>query len=312
MKCIKFILVIALGLSNSLFAQDSTFVARDLKVTSLIEGTLFSPISSEEKVPLVIIIQGSGPTDRDGNQNMLKNNSLLFLAEALSENNIASFRFDKRIVSLLRRNMLKEEDLSFEDFIDDAIAITNYFKEADAFSKIYIAGHSQGSLIGMIAANGRVDGFISLAGAGQSIDNVIIDQLALQMPGLVENAQTAFNEMRTNGSTSNYSMGLASIFRPAIQPFMLSWMKYDPKVELSKLEIPVLIINGTKDFQVSVSEAELLKEAKPDATYVIIENMNHILKEIFGNDLENSKSYNDYKMPLHPDLIGHIVTFIKQ
>ena len=89
-------------------------------------------------------------------------------------------------------------------------------------------------------------------------------------------------------------------------------MQYDPKVEITKLNIPVLIINGDKDIQVQVSEAELLKNAKPDATYVIIENMNHVLKEIKGNDLENSKSYNIYNLPVAPKLISIISDFIKK
>src|SRR5690606_8735868 len=106
--------------------------------------------------------------------------------------------------------------------------------------------------------------------------------------------------------------GIASIFRKEIQPFILTWMQFDPKVELAKLEIPVLIINGDKDIQVHVSEAELLKAAKPDAEYKIIAGMNHIFKKIEGNDLENSESYNNYNLPVMPELITTIADFIKK
>ncbi len=308
MKKIAFLILL-----NTLFIQAQTIKedARDISVSPLIDGTILTP-KSEEKIPLVIIIGGSGPTDRNGNQQMMENNSLRFLAEGLYKNNIASFRYDKRIVKQMKNKTISEESFRFDYFIKDAVDVFNYFKKADAFSKIYILGHSQGSLVGMVAAQQGADGFISIAGAGQPIDEVIVDQLQNQAPGLTENARTAFAEMKQNGTTSNYSPGLASIFRPSIQPFINSWMKYNPQEEISKLNVPVFIINGDKDLQVQVSEAAKLQEAKVDAQFLIVPKMNHVLKEIEGNDMENQKSYNDYKMPVAPVLIEEIVRFIEE
>ena len=110
----------------------------------------------------------------------------------------------------------------------------------------------------MIAAQDRADGFISIAGAGQQIDDVIVAQLEKQAPGLKENARQAFDDLRVNGVAINYSPGLASIFRSDIQPFIRSWMQFDPQTEIAKLSVPVLIINGDKDLQVQVSEGDLL------------------------------------------------------
>ncbi len=306
----KFILFFLL-LFGICSAQDVLIISEEKNITPLIDGTLIIPETSD-KLPLVIIIQGSGPIDRNGNQFMQKNNSLRFLAEGLYTNGIASFRYDKRIVKLLSRGTLIEKDIKFGDYIADAISIIDYFKEDERFSKIIIIGHSQGSLVGMIAAQGRADEFISLAGAGQEIDNVILDQLAIQIPGLKDNARQAFDDLRVNGVTINYSPGLASIFRPAIQQFLLEWMQYNPQVEIVKLDMPVLIINGDRDIQVEVSEAEKLKAAKPDAQYVIIPFMNHIFKKIKGDDLVNSKSYNEYNRPVMPELIEIISGFIQQ
>lgn len=306
----KFILFFLL-LFGICSAQDVIIISEEKNITPLIDGTLIIPETSD-KLPLVIIIQGSGPIDRNGNQFMQKNNSLRFLAEGLYTNGIASFRYDKRIVKLLSRGTLIEKDIKFGDYIADAISIIDYFKEDERFSKIIIIGHSQGSLVGMIAAQGRADEFISLAGAGQEIDNVILDQLAIQIPGLKDNARQAFDDLRVNGVTINYSPGLASIFRPAIQQFLLEWMQYNPQVEIVKLDMPVLIINGDRDIQVEVSEAEKLKAAKPDAQYVIIPFMNHIFKKIKGDDLVNSKSYNEYNRPVMPELIEIISGFIQQ
>ena len=287
------------------------FISEEIAVTPLIEGTLLLPETSEKK-PLVIIIAGSGPTDRNGNQNMMKNNSLKFLAEELYNKGIATYRYDKRILKIMKSGTIDEKKIKFDDFIDDAIAVTDYFQNDTRFKKIFILGHSQGSLVGMIAAKDKADGFISIAGAGQEIDDVIVDQLSKQAPGLVENARKSFDDLRVNGVAQNYSPGLASIFRPQIQPFIYNWMQYNPQEELDKLSIPVLIINGDKDLQVQVSEAEKLQAVKPDAMYKVIPKMNHVLKEIEGNDLENSKSYNQYNLPVSKELITTITQFIEE
>jgi len=307
----RYSLLIFLFLFGTATSQNNTFHAEDLSITPLIEGTLIVP-QTDEKPPLAILIGGSGPTDRNGNQQMMVNNSLRFLAEGLYKKNIASFRYDKRIVKQMKQHTLVERNVQFDDFIHDAVAVLEYFKNDERFSKIYIIGHSQGSLVGMVAAQNGADGFVSIAGAGQEIDDVIIAQLTKQAPGLVDSARNAFDDLRSNGVAYNYSEGIASIFRKEIQPFILTWMQFDPKVELAKLEIPVLIINGDKDIQVHVSEAELLKAAKPDAEYKIIAGMNHIFKKIEGNDLENSESYNNYNLPVMPELITTIADFIKK
>ena len=292
-------------------AQEVAYNQIEMSINPSIKGSLMMP-SDNGASPLVILIAGSGPTDRNGNQNMMKNNSLRFLAEGLYQNGISTFRYDKRIVLQLQNRTLNEEQIRFDDFIEDAIAVVDHFKDDERFSAIYVAGHSQGSLVGMVAAQNRANGFISIAGAGQEIDDVIVDQLQKQAPGLVDNARQSFDDLRVNGVAQNYSPGLASIFRPAIQPFILTWMQYDPKAEITKLNIPVLIINGGKDLQVQESEAQALHEAKPDAQLVIIPKMNHIFKEIEGDDLENSKSYNEYNRPVIPELIETVAAFVKK
>ncbi|MBL4663455.1 MAG: alpha/beta hydrolase [Flavobacteriaceae bacterium] len=305
----SFVCILFLVATTLSFAQKTKTTARDISISAFVDGTILLP-EGIEKPPIAIIIGGSGPTDRNGNQQMINNNSLKFLAEGLTNQGIATFRYDKRILKQMKNRTLTEEEISFEDFIEDATKVVNYFKRSNAFAKIYVIGHSQGSLVGMVAAQNGVDGFVSLAGAGQTIDNVIVDQLEQQAPGLKDNARQAFDDMRTNGFAIDYSPGLASIFRKQIQPFMLTWMKYDPKSEINKLDIPILIINGDRDLQVQVSEAQKLKVAKSDAQLNIIPGMNHILKEITGDDIENSKSYNEPKHPVMPELIDLIGAFI--
>jgi len=300
------ILVLCYGITSG---QNNKFNSMNFSVSPFVDGTLLRPESSE-KIPLVIIIGDSGPADRNGNQQMMENNSIRYLAESLYIENIASFRYDKRIIKQMKERLLSEKDIRFDEFITDAVATINFFKKGKEFSKIYIIGHGQGSLVGMVAAQDLADGFISLGGAGQAIDDVIVAQLVAQAPGLEENARQAFDDLRVTGVAVNYSPGLASIFRKDIQPFIRSWMRFDPKVEITKLNIPILIINGDKDLQVQLSEAELLHKALPSAQYEIIPNMNHVLKKIEGNDMENSKSYNQYNLPIMPELVEIISLFI--
>ncbi|WP_370227322.1 alpha/beta hydrolase [Mesoflavibacter sp.] len=303
------VLFISLCFSSTLIAQESSFTKQDISVNKHIDGTLLSP-NNVKKPNLAIIIAGSGPTDRDGNQNFLKNNSLKKLAVNLTNNNIATYRYDKRIVKQLKSNNL-DKNIIFDHFVTDAKSVIDYFKSTKNFNKIYVIGHSQGSLVGMLAAKDRADGFISLAGAGQSIDQVIIEQVNKTAPNFTEDTKRIFKTLKEGKTTTDYPMALSSIFNIEIQKFMINWMKYNPTEVLSTLNIPILVINGTKDLQVSETEAKLLKEANKDATLKIIENMNHVLVTIEGDDLENSKSYAETQRPIAEGLIDTITNFIK-
>ncbi len=304
------LIILAILIFNLSFAQSDSIVENEVSVNKFIDGTLTTPVSVDHP-DLVIFIQGSGPTDRNGNGFMMKNDGSKLIAKELAKNGIASYRFDKRIFKM-NKFKIREEELSFEDFVKDVSDILDYFKSEQAYGNIIIAGHSEGSLIGMLAAKDKADAFISFAGPARSIDKIIVDQLAKQSEGLAENAENAFQEIKENGKTSNYNPLLQSIFRPSVQPYMRSWMKYNPTEEISKLEIPILIINGSLDIQVDTTEAELLKEANPEAELVILDKMNHVFRKIEGDDLENTKAYNEPNRPLHPELISVLVNFIKK
>lgn len=88
-------------------------------------------------------------------------------------------------------------------------------------------------------------------------------------------------------------------------------MAFNPSEEITKLDIPVLVLNGSFDLQVDVKDAEILKDANPNAELVVLENMNHIFRKIEGENLENTKSYNEPGRELHPELIPALVEFIQ-
>ena len=308
----KLFYVLLLIASTTAFSQNTSgFTTENIAVNSLLNGTLYAPIRQNNTTNLVLLIAGSGPTNRDGNQIGLTNNSLKLLAESLVKNGIAVYSYDKRIFAQMAAGKLDEASLSFDNFIDDAKAVVLYFKNQKKYHSITIAGHSEGALIGMVAANGNADAYISIAGAGRPIDEVLLEQIGKQAPFLKEEVEKNLATLKSGNTFELKNQMLASLFRASVQPYMISWIKYHPQNEIKKLQIPSLLINGDKDIQVSVQDAQLLQQAKPDAQLQIIPNMNHIFKAIKGDDTENKASYTNPELPICPELTSIITTFIR-
>ena len=280
--------------------------------TGDIKGSLLVP-SNSEKASVVLIISGSGPTDRNGNNPNMTNNSLMMLANELKKNGIASLRFDKRGIGESTSSGMQESDLRFENYVNDVKGWVDLLKESNKFSKIIVLGHSEGSLIGMIASQkAEVEKFISVAGAGNSAGDIIREQLKAQ-PAFVLNQSLPIIEKLENGEREeNVPQMLYALFRPSVQPYMISWFKYDPQIEIAKLNKPVLIVQGTTDIQVSVLDADKLASANNKAQKQIIEGMNHILKEAEMDRLKNIQTYSMPDLPLKKPLIEIIVKFIEE
>ncbi len=286
-----------------LFATIFTLAQEEIIVletpTGNIEGTLLVP--SKENVPLVLIIAGSGPTDRDGNSGSLKNNSLKMLAQGLYDNNIASFRFDKRGIAKSAKAMTSEEDLRFEHYIQDVQQWHSLLKDDSRFSSFIILGHSEGSLIGMIASQTVIpDKFISLAGPGVSMQATIRRQLVDQPPYVLSMSLPIIEELEKGKTVDSVAPLLNMLFRPSVQPYLISCFKYDPAIEISKVKCPVLIIQGTTDIQIQVEDAKKLAAANSNSELVIIE----------GNRFLNMRTYGDPNLELKQGLIESITSFI--
>lgn len=308
----KIVISLFLIVSTPSFSQvTAAFTKENITVNSLLNGSLYTPNQQNKKLNLVILIAGSGPTDRDGNQMGLVNNSLKLLAEALANNGIAVYSYDKRIFAQMASGKLDESSLSFDNFIDDAKAVIQYFKNQKKYHSITVAGHSEGALIGMVATNGNADGYISIAGAGRPIDEVLLEQIEKQAPFLKEEVQKNLETLKNGTTFELKNQMLASLFRASVQPYMISWIKYNPQTEIKKLQIPTLLINGDKDIQVSVQDAQLLQQAKLNAQLHIIQNMNHVFKEIKGDDAENKAAYTNPDLPISIELSSIITTFIR-
>jgi pimeloyl-ACP methyl ester carboxylesterase len=308
----KIFTIVLVLLSAVMISQEKlAFTKENIAINPLLNGTLYSPTKQNKTTNLVILIAGSGPTDRNGNQMGMTNNSLKLLAEALANNSIAVYSYDKRIFAQMASGKLDEASLTFDNFIDDAKAVILYFKNQKKYHSITIAGHSEGALIGMVAADGNADAYISLAGAGRSIDEVIIEQIGKQAPFLKEEVEKNLTTLKSGNTFELKNQMLASLFRASVQPYMISWIKYHPQNEIKKMQIPTLLINGDKDIQVSVQDAQLLQQAKPDVQLHIIPNMNHLFKVIKGDDTENKASYTNPELPISTELTSIITTFIR-
>ncbi len=308
MKNLKLSIFLIFLVNSIALTQETNFYEEEISIDKFTDGTLTLP-SDVENPSLMIFIQGSGLTNRDGNQSGMQSDFAKKMAHQLAGYEIASFRFDKRS---LKAQELSLESIIFADFITDVENILRYFKKENKFRNYIIAGHSQGSLIGMIAAKEHADAFISLAGAGESIDRILVEQLTKQLPQFKAELQRSFDEIKKMGSTKEYPEIFSNMFNPSAQKFLASWIKYNPSAEIAKLEIPVLIINGTRDLQIHEKQAEMLHKAAKNSEFVLLEDMNHVFREIKAEEKDlNFASYNNAEKLLHPELIPVLNDFIK-
>ncbi|QLE87859.1 alpha/beta hydrolase [Shewanella sp. Scap07] len=299
-----------------LFAAFNSFATPIEKVLSIetgtgkLEGTLLTDDLKDSKI-VALIIAGSGPTNRDGNNPTMINNSLKMLADELSKIGISSLRYDKRGIGKSKNAGLNESELRFENYINDASSWIEHLNNLKIFNKVVVIGHSEGSLIGMVASQQEnVDKFISIAGTGQPIDQTIREQLKGQSPVVVEQSTLILDKLLQGETVENVPPFLNSLFRPSVQPYMISWFKYDPQKEIAKLNKPVLIVQGSTDIQVSSMDADKLATANKMADKVVIQKMNHIFKEATLDRQSNFQTYNQPELPIKPELVKVIGEFV--
>jgi pimeloyl-ACP methyl ester carboxylesterase len=278
-----------------------------------LHGTLEVP-SGEPPCPAAVIISGSGPTDRDGNNPLTrgKNNSLKLLAESLASNGIASLRYDKRGVGASAPAMTKEEDLRFETYIDDAVMWGKELQRDKRFTYVAIIGHSEGSLIGLAACQKMgAKAFVSIAGTGIPASELLLSQLKPKLPiDLFDDAETIIDSLNHGKMVDPVPPTLNPLFRKSVQPYLISWFRYDPAKEIAKLKIPILIMHGSTDIQMDLDNARVLAKSNRLAKLVTINGMNHILKKVSGNLQKQISSYGDPSLPIAEELVEEITAFM--
>lgn len=281
--------------------------------TGTLYGSLVLP-KSDKPVPVVLIIAGSGPTDRNGNNTQGgRNDSLKKLAWRLAQNNIASVRFDKRGIAQSQPAAPDERTLNLDQYVTDAVAWGNLLKADPRFADVFVLGHSEGALIASLAAPAMdAAGVISIAGTARPVGQVLREQLQRNNmpPGLLQRSVELIHTLESGRTDDNVPEALQVIFRPSVQPYLISLLRYDPAKAFAGLKMPALIIQGTHDIQVDVNDARLLKAAKPDADLALIEGMNHVMRIVPMDMKRQVQSYNDPNQRLSSELGDRIVRFI--
>lgn len=310
--------LLVLGACFTIVAQDMQTPAKLKKEGLYIQrpegkvyGSLVYP-DSKQAVPLVIIISGSGPTDRDGNSGeAFTNNSLKKLAGALGNQGIASFRYDKKGIGASREISKDLSDVVFMDFVKDVAAWTVHFKSDSRFNRIFLLGHSLGSLQAIKSAQLiNVDGLICLAGPGYSLDKLIYRQLTDRSPFLAKGAKPLLDSLAQGLKVKEIHPFLQSVIVPNLQDYLISVFKEDPAKEISKLNIPALIIVGTHDVQATINDAESLHKAATKSKLVLIDSMNHVLVNSPKEFQENLKTYNQAELKINSKLVESLSDFI--
>jgi uncharacterized protein len=285
--------------------------------SGVLSGSLLVPLQLTRNAPVILIIAGSGPTDRDGNSPAgVQANTYKLIAEGLAARGIASLRYDKLYSGTSRSKISGEQDLRFEDYANDAAAWLDYLEKDPRFKRFYVMGHSEGSLVGILAAQQKtVDGLISLSGAGRNIADVLLDQLKPKLtPALWTECQRIIGELRAGRRLPAAQTQLPAdvreaLFRDSVQPYLISWMQYDPSHEIGKLKARVLVMHGGTDLQVPLIDAQRLAAAagvKP----VVLREANHVFKTAPLQAQANMATYSNPNLPLAPGVIKALIAFI--
>lgn len=257
-----------------------------------ISATLSTPVEGSDVA--VLIVAGSGPTDRNGNSGQALNTyAYKMLSDELVNGGVAVLRYDKRAIG---RSTLNDPttipNLVFDDFVDDAVRCVDYLR-GEGFMRVIVAGHSEGGEIALHMAlrdDVVVDGLVLLCCPGFSMDQILTAQLSAQLvPQYMGLMATATNIMKRikRGETvpvESIPQELISLFHPSVQRFLCSSMAFDPAELMSRVEQPTLIISGGRDIQVSKSNAERLIAKAKNGTHRHFEQMTHILKDADTND----------------------------
>ena len=297
-----------------LFAFNS-LISQEIVISSFDSYKIYGSLLKHEQPQsnLAIIIAGSGPTDRDGNNSSIKGNYLKILADELYKKGISSYRFDKRGVAKSIGDLTSDNQIKFQDFTNDVGEIIKYFIQSNDYNSITVIGHSEGSLIGMIAGQkSELDKFISIAGAGEDYLTVIQRQLSDRAPYIKSMSDPIIVQLRAKKLVDSVPPMLNNLFGPGIQRFLIDAASYDPREEISKLNIPILITQGTNDIQIKVKDAQMLYDAAPSSTLEIIEGMNHVFRQASENFILNLQTYGNPDLPIDNSLVNIIVEFINK
>ena len=284
-----------------------------------ISATIDLPTESANTA--ILIVAGSGPTDRHGNSAAgLSTYSYKMLGEALAKDGVAVMRYDKRGIGLSPIPAEDVPNLVFEDYIDDARTCVEYLRNED-FERVVVAGHSEGGLIALaLAAEDEccLDGVVLLCAPGYNMAEILNYQLSQQLVpaymGLMVKSTNIINALKAGNMVAEVDIPkeLMGLFHPTVQPFIISNMRYEPSMLAAECRMPMLIVSGGRDIQVSLANGKRIHEAQPAAEHVVFENMTHVLKDADTSDrvMQLMSVYTNANQPITEGVAEKITEFI--
>ncbi len=277
-------------------------------------GILTTPIKTKSKsLPIVLFVPGAGAVPKNGVANEFE-----MLSIELANRGIASLRYDKRGSFDSNGIEINEDKIRVADYVADISAIIEHLKGGKKFTDVFVLGHYQGALYSALAIQKtKVDGFISVAGAGRTIDVILKEQIKaneLNPQIVIDEANMAINELK-KGNKVEVSELVEPFLKPSIQNYLIDWMSYDPVEVYKKIKnTPIVIIQGKNDIEVKDKDAKLLADALENNEPILIEKMSHVLKNAATKEdmEEHIKIYTDVKAPLNEEFIDAVIKFINE
>jgi len=277
-------------------------------------------LEAAEGAPVALIIPGSGPTDRDGNNPLgVTAAPYRLLAEALADKGVSSVRIDKRGLGGSKGAVADGNKVTITDYATDTRNWIAAIQKQTGESCVWVLGHSEGALIALAAAQQpkSICGVILVSGAGRKLSDVIRDQLS-ENAAFAPELDSAFTALQAlehgdHVDASKFDPTLQKLFAPQVQDFLIDMFRQDPAKLAASTKLPLLIVQGERDVQVSTSDAKRLAAAQPNAKLVLLPDMNHVLKDVASDDRSaNLATYTDASLPVDSGLVDAIVKFVKR
>jgi pimeloyl-ACP methyl ester carboxylesterase len=280
-------------------------------------GTLLDPGA---KGPAIVIIPGSGPTDRDGNNPMgVRAAPYRLLAEALAAQGIATLRADKRGMFASRPALANPNAVTIAAYAGDAHAWAKLAAERTGQPCAWLLGHSEGGLIALQAAQDPkgLCGIILVSAPGRKIGAVMREQFRANPANapFLDAALGMLDSLEAGkpADPTTLPSPLDRIFPAAVQPFLIDMLAQDPAKLAAAVRIPILIVQGERDLQVSVADAQARAKAAPAARLVLLPEVNHVLKTVASDDrAANMATYGDPALPIAPGVVEAVAAFVRR